>query len=157
MEPLNKIVFSDRMGRRLDERLIKVWNDARRGSNELPLFRDFFQQYIADMWPFLFVLHLNPQGGPAVIDKIGEALTSGIDQNLNGKTVSDIPEKTILYHATRDYNVAPLKRGVASASGEFINNDGNIVLYRSTFLPVREEHDKVSAVVGAASYRVQIV
>ncbi len=157
MMPLNQISFSDHMGRRLDERLIKVWNECRSGERDVPLLQDFLKQYIADMWSFLFVLHIDQQGNAATVDRIGEALTVDLAQSLDGKSISDIPEQCLLYYATRDYNVASLKRNSASSSGEFVNNNGDIVLYRSTLLPFTQEEKNISAVVGAASYRIESI
>lgn len=157
MEQLNQLFFSDQLGRRLDERLIKVWNNIRHDRDGVPLKQDFFQQYIGDMWPFLFVIEVGSQVGLAVVERIGEALTSGMDKDYDGKSLVEIPEKSVLYHATRNYDVALLKKGAVSAAGEFVNRKGDIVLYRSTLLPVTKEPRKITTIIGAASYRVQIV
>ncbi len=149
--------FTDHMGRRLDERLMQVWKDARSGNQGIPLIQNVYQQYIADMWSFLFLLHLDPDGGPAVLEKAGDALTIGVDHDLEGMRTSEVPQHSLIHYATRDYMVAPLKKGPATSSGEFIGQDGNIVLYRSILLPVTQDQTTVSSVLGAASYRIQAV
>lgn len=140
------------MERRLVLRLLAHWRELC-GERAFPSFADVDPGQMSDMWPDCFVLDVAGHADNPIFRTVGAALAGWIDINLVDKHVADAPGKTLVSVAV-SYAAEVLRKKVPiSRGGEFLKPDGVRVLYRSILLPMSDDGETVSGLLGAANCR----
>ncbi len=140
------------MERRLVLRLLTYWRDIR-GERSFPALSDVQREQIADMWPNVFVLDVATNPADPCFVEFGDKLSSAGDAPLRGCPVSLAPPNTLLNHSVSYCQEVIRKQVPISRGGEFINNRGIKVLYRSIILPMSSNSATIDRLLGAANCR----
>lgn len=140
------------MERRLVLRLLTYWRGIC-GERDYPSFSDVDPNSMQDMWESCFVLEVIGHEADQVFRAAGDAISSFAPVPLIGSSISEWSPDNLIGVAvshTRDV----LRKGVPMSHGdEFIKIDGTKVLYRSILLPMSDDGETISGVLGAANCR----
>lgn len=138
--------------RRLVLRLLAHWRTLCE-EKRFPTFADVDPEEISDIWPFSFVLEVLEGRDEPVFRAIGGELAAFTDFPLTGRHVSDAPVHTLPGVAISYVDEMLEKRVPISRGGEFFKKDGTKVLYRSILLPMSDDGETISGILGAANCR----
>jgi len=138
--------------RRLVLRLLVYWRELR-GDRDFPSFADVNPEAIPDMWPHCFVLETAGAGTDAVFRAVGDDIARHFPGVIIGRRVSQVTKKS-LFSVTIDYlDEVFAKRAPVSHGGEFYQDDGTHILYRSIILPMSDDGETISGLLCAANCR----
>ena len=138
--------------RRLVLRLLGHWR-VLCGERRFPSFADLDPAEIPDIWRNSFVLELSGDRGAPVFRAMGDDMTAESGASLIDHPIASAPEGTLAAMATA-YVEEVLAKGVpVSRGGEFTREDGTRVLYRSILLPMSDDGETISGILGAANSR----
>ena len=140
--------------RRLNMRLMAFWWD-KRADRRFPSAKDFDPQELSDVWTHCFTLQPQEPCEKSACHHVGETIAamSGIDGAEI--TVDAISENSLLDHATRNVGEVLTRQVPVIRSGEFVNEEGQTVMYRSILLPLSQDQDTIDCVVGGARCKVK--
>jgi hypothetical protein len=140
------------MERRLVLRLLSHWRmlcDDR----DYPSFFDLDPSAIPAMWKDCFVLEIFADGSEPRFRAMGDALAADVDFSLIDRPISMAPEKSLPGVAI-SFLEEVLRKGVPISRGdEFYKDHGTKVLYRSILLPMSDDGDTVTGILGAVNCR----
>ena len=140
------------MERRLVLRLLSHWRSLC-GDRQFPSFKEVDPADIPDIWAHSFVLEILDGEDEHVFRAVGDELSASTDFPFIGCRVSDAPANT-LPAVSVAYIDEVLAKGVPiSRGGEFYKADGTKVLYRSIILPMSDDGETISGLLGAANCR----
>jgi len=139
--------------RRLVLRLLSYWRGLC-GDHNFPTFADVNPVAITDIWPHCFVLETVGCEDNPVFRAVGDEIAKHFPGGLVGSRVSEITEKS-LFSVTINYlDKALSKRTPISHGGEFYQDDGSKILYRSIVLPMSDDGETISGLLCGANCRV---
>jgi hypothetical protein len=140
------------MERRLVLRLLSHWRilcDDR----DYPSFFEVDPSAIPEMWENCFVLEIFEDGDEPRFRAMGEKLAAHVDFSLIDQPISTAPMKTLPGVAISFLDEV-LRKGVPISRGdEFFKDDGTKVLFRSILLPVSDDGETISGILGAVNCR----
>jgi hypothetical protein len=140
------------MERRLVLRLLSYWRSLC-GTSDFPSFVDVDPDEIPDMWPHCFVIEIFEDDSEPVFRALGDELAASVDYSLNGLGITQAAESTLPAVAIA-FLPEVLQKGVPVSRGdEFFKADGTQVLYRSILLPMSDDGDNISGILGAVNCR----
>ena len=140
------------MERRLVLRLLSYWRELG-DDGQLPSFAAVDPAQIPDMWANCFVLDVAGQAADPVFRNIGRELAERIGTDIVDNRVSDAPEGSLIHVAVCYLQEVLDKKVPISRGGEFNKADGVRVLYRSILLPMSDDGENISGLLGAANCR----
>lgn len=140
------------MERRLVLRLLAHWRELC-GERAFPSFADIDPDQMPNMWANCLVLDCVGHAENPVFRTIGKDLADRIDMDLVDRFVADAPEKTLIAVTVAYAGEVLRKKVPISRGGEYFNSDGVRVLYRSILLPMSDDGETVSGLLGAANCR----
>jgi hypothetical protein len=140
------------MERRLVLRLLTHWR-AICGERDYPSFSEIQPENMPDMWANCFVLEVCGHEEDPVFRAVGDEIIRYTSGSLVGTPVSAWAPNTLIGAAvSHTRNV--LRKGVPMSHGdEFMKVDGTRVLYRSILLPMSDDGETISGLLGAANCR----
>lgn len=140
------------MERRMVLRLLAHWRELC-GDREFPSFADLDPSAIPDIWENAFVLDLAGHADDPVFRLAGESYLAYTGSDLRNVRISEAPLDTLAEKSVRYYREV-LEKGVPiSRGGEFVKADGTTVLYRGVMLPMSDDGETISGLLGAANCR----
>lgn len=140
------------MERRLVLRLLGYWRDIR-GDDGFPTFADVNPAMIPDLWPYCFVLETIGTEDDPIFRAVGDEIAKYFPGVIVGRQVSEIGKES-LFSVTVDYLDQVFdKRAPISHGGEFYQDDGTKILYRSIVLPMSDDGETISGLLCAANCR----
>lgn len=142
--------------RRFVLRLLGHWRNLC-GDRRFPSFSDLDPTEIPDMWQNSFVLELPGDQAQPVFRAMGDALAENSGQSLVGHPVADAHKDTLAGVAVVYIDEVLAKAVPVSRGGEFTKEDGTKVLYRSILLPMSDDGETISGILGAANCRDVVV
>jgi hypothetical protein len=154
----NKVVEEMPHGieRRFVLRLLGHWRNLC-GDRDFPSFADLDPAEIPDMWQNCFILEVCSGTEAPVFRAIGEELAAKAGRQLIGRTVRDAPMDFLPGVAVAHIGEVLEKSAPVSRGGEFLKQDGTKVLYRSILLPMSDDGETISGILGAANCRDIVV
>lgn len=139
--------------RRMVHRLIAYWREL--SPNEtLPSPDAMKEADLADIWPYRCILETTVSKNDPVFLSIGRELARCVDIELVGKRLSEASDGALIRHALAYAPEVVRKRVPVSRGGNFINGDGEKVLFRSIILPLSNDGKTVSALFSAANWTI---
>lgn len=139
--------------RRLVHRLLAHWRSIR-PEGALPRFADVDFSETTDIEPHSFVVNLDSETSAPVFGGIGEELAAHLEESLVGCPVSAAPDDC-LPGAAISYIDEILDKGApVSRGGELVTAGGTTLLYRSILLPMSDDGESITGILGAANCRV---
>jgi len=140
------------MERRLVHRLLAYWRGLQL-EEEFPSFAAIDPEEIPDIWNNIFVLEVVGNESDPVFRAFGDEIAAHYDTSLIDRHISEVPESTLVSLSV-GYLDEVLTKGVPiSRGGGFIKEDGTEVLYRSILLPMSDDGETISGILGAANCR----
>lgn len=140
------------MERRLVLRLLAHWRELC-ADNDFPSFADVEPSNIPDMWSHCFVIEIFEDDSEPVFRAMGDDLAATIDYSLIDQGITAAQERTLPAVAITFLPEA-LRKGVPVSRGdEYFKPDGTQVLYRSILLPMSDDGDSISGILGAVNCR----
>ncbi len=140
------------MERRMVLRLIAHWRELC-GERTIPSFKHFDPMDIPDIWDSTFVLDLAGHKDDPVFRLVGDSYAAATGSPLRNVRVSEVPENTLAENSVSFYREVVDKGVPVSRGGEFITPDGAVVLYRGVILPMSDDGEAISGLLGAANCR----
>jgi len=141
--------------RRLVLRLLAHWRHLS-GSRAFPSVVQINPDEFDDMWPWCFTIEVKDYEADPVLRAVGVALGRLHDEPLQNLPLSALPQKSLIRHATNYWRESHTRRIPVSRGGQFTRVDGASVLFRSILLPMSEDGETITALLGGATCR-QIV
>jgi hypothetical protein len=146
-------VRTDGTERRANNRALEYWKKLA-GARPFPSRHDVSRESAADLWDNLFVVDVS--AGPAAYRFVqaGGVLISALGSDPTGETLGSVlpggmGTRTLFFLQA----AVGLKGPVTDDVGTWKRADGTEILYRSILLPLSEDGDKVTALLGAFSFR----
>ena len=143
------------MERRMVHRLIAHWRGAHI-EDELPTLAAVLVRNLEDIESCAYALRIHDDSSDPVFEYVGTSFFGPESPKLIGAALSRVPAMTLLGQAAKNYRKVLDKSVPFSLGGEFVNNDGVTVLYRSVILPVRDTDGYVSHLIGAANCKKKV-
>lgn len=139
--------------RRLVHRLLAHWRSIR-PDGALPRFADVDFSDSPDIEPHSFVVDLDGADSAPIFVELGNELAAHMESSLVGRPVSAVPGDC-LPGAAASYIDEILDKGApVSRGGEITTADGKTLLYRSILLPMSDDGENITGILGAANCRV---
>lgn len=140
--------------RRLNMRLMAFWWD-RRANRRFPSVEDFDPEELSDVWTHCFTLTPQEPHDQSAFQYIGDTLAAASGLTESDLTVDNVIENSLLDHATRSVEDVLAQQVPVIRSGEFVNDDGETVMYRSILLPLSRDQKSINCVVGGARCKIK--
>ena len=140
------------MERRMVLRMLAHWRELC-GARDFPSFKDLDPQAIPEIWDNVFVLDLAGHQDDPMFRLAGDAIAAFTGSNLRNVPMSEVPENTLAEKSAGYYREVVQKGVPISRGGEFIKPDGTTVLFRGVILPMSDDGEAISGLLGAANCR----
>lgn len=138
--------------RRLVLRLLAYWRDLA-PEGQLPAAHCIQPADIADMWPACFTLDL---GGPKpIFAYVGDLHVAHHGRDLTGRPAEEAGTDTLLWHAVEYFDEVLSRKIPITYGGTFPGGDGEPVAYRSILLPLSDDGDEITGILGGANCRLE--
>ena len=133
-------------------RLLMHWRGAQQ-KDEIPGLDAVLSRDLGDIEPCVYVLDI--RGIEPTFERIGGILLADGGKGLVGEPVSDAPGNTLIGEAVKYYSRVMVKRIPITLGGEFKNDDGQTILYRSLIAPLSDNDGESCFLLGAANSKIQ--
>ena len=140
--------------RRLNMRLMAFWWD-RRADRRFPSVEDFDPEELSDVWTHCFTLTPEEPCDQSAFRYVGDTIAAASGLTQTEITVDHVSKNSLLDHATRNVNEVLAQQVPVIRSGEFVNEDGETVMYRSILLPLSQDQETINCVVGGARCKIK--
>ncbi len=140
------------MERRLVLRLLKYWRGIC-GDAEFPSFDDVDPNEMPTIWESAFVLDILGHEDDPVFRAFGPVYASYSPTLLNNIKVSQVAPDTLIEKSVEIVQEVIRKQVPISRGGEFIKPNGVKALYRGIILPMSDDGETISGLLGAANCR----
>jgi len=140
--------------RRLNMRLMAFWWD-KRADRRFPSVEDFDPQELSDVWTHCFTLYPQDPFEQSAFRYVGDTIAAVSGISGAEITVDKLGENSLLDHATRIVGEVLTQQVPVIRSGEFVNEEGETVMYRSILLPLSQDQATIDCVVGGARCKVK--
>ena len=137
--------------RRLTRRLVDCW--ARTARGQFPSWSAMREQDLGDDWGWIFVIDLEKSIGFPYFVYLGECLAKLSDIHLSGE---DDWTMTVLDKTTSDIYAAAAAEAPHFRDDEMVLCDGRRLLFRVVTVPLAEDANTISHIIGAASGRIAL-
>lgn len=140
------------MERRMVLRLLTHWREWG-GGQTVPSFEDVDPTEISDIWENGFVLDLAGHADDPVFRLAGDSFVAHNGSPLRNVRVSEVARNSLAGQSVSYFREVVQKAVPISRGGEFVKPDGATVLYRSVILPMSDDGETISGLLGAANCR----
>ncbi len=141
--------------RRLVLQLLEYWRDLC-GERDFPTHEDLDQAAISHMWGDCFVLKLDEAGNAPVFTYIGDNHNGANGEDLTGRTVSEMASGNLLLaNSTNYFEEVVAKKIPITYGGEFVDEDGADILFRSILLPLSGDGKTLDHLFGGANFKIK--
>lgn len=136
--------------RRLTLRLLNYWQEVK-GVRSFPTCGDINSQAIADIWPNCYLLRIEKNDEEPIFDYLGEKLAKFSGVFVSNQSFTETRHQTLLDQAIRYYRDALDTRAPVVGDDEFVRFDGTRIIYRSIILPLSDDQERITHLLGAAN------
>jgi len=138
--------------RRLVLRLLDYWRNVT-DQRRWPSPGDFYPAVIPDLWQFCFLVDLTGAAGGEgrTFSYIGDFHREMYDMDLTGVPLAKADPNILLSRAASYIDDVVARAVPVTYGGQFTDRRGYDVLYRSILLPLSNDNETISAVLGAAN------
>lgn len=134
-------------------RLMAFWWD-RRADRLFPSVEDFDPEELSDVWGNCFTLNPRDPCEKSAFRYVGDTIGAQSGVGDSEITLDKISKNSLLDHATRNLNQVLTQHVPVIHSGEYVNEDGDTVMFRSILLPLSKDQDAIDCVVGGARCKI---
>ncbi len=133
-------------------RLLAHWRELCDGRT-FPSFEELDPAVISDIWDNAFVLDLAGHLDDPVFRVVGDSFAAHTGSPLRDVRVSEVPVNSLAERSASYYREVIEKAVPISRGGEFRKEDGTTVLYRGVILPMSDDGETITGLLGAANCR----
>lgn len=137
--------------RRMTYRLLHYW-ETQRGAQSYPKLCDIDGSALPEVWPWCFILDTQHDYPSPYFHYLGESLAKYSGIYLSGR---DDWRMTLLDKAAAHLDRTLTAREPILIEDELIRYDGRPLVFRSIMLPLSDDGDAISHVLGAANGRLK--
>jgi len=141
-------VLKPALDRRLGRRLVDAWARAARG--RFPTWTAFQAMDLGEDWDWIFAVDLEKSVGFPFFIYLGDKLAKLSDVYLSGETDWTM---TLLDKASSGIYAAVATEGPHCAEDTLTLCDGRRVVFRAVTVPLADDGENITHVIGAASGR----
>ena len=134
--------------KRLANRFLKYW-DSLRGCQNLPLITDLNFNQIGGFIPYAFNLDISVGSNDPKLCFVGRQLIEDSGGNVMNQRVSQLQPQSLLAKAIRHHGEVVSEGKPCMIADEFINAEGNKVLYRAVMMPFSNTGKTIDFIIGA--------
>lgn len=141
--------------RRLVLQLLEYWRNLR-GERDFPTHEDIDSASISQMWGYCFMLKLADDGNGPVFTYIGDNHNGDNGEELVGRTVSEMASGNLLLaNSTNYFEEVVAKKIPITYGGEFVDEEGVDILFRSILLPLSGDGETLDHLFGGANFKLK--
>lgn len=108
---------------------------------------------MADFKSSCFILDISDSSSNPKFQTVGSEFERMCGHDFTGETYADAPQDCLLFHAAGYVSRVLGKPVPLSLGGQFRQDDGRVMLYRSILIPLRDADGKITHMIGAANCR----
>lgn len=144
------------MERRMVHRLLAIWRRAQGEADGPPSLDALFAMQPDDeIVNAMFILDVPADGGAPTYVRIGANFRAEGAASLVGLAVTETPPATLLAKAV-EFHDKVRGRGVpVTLGGDYVNTQGQNILYRSIIVPISNGGSRVDRLMGAANCKIK--
>ncbi|MCK5424140.1 MAG: hypothetical protein KAI89_02130 [Emcibacter sp.] len=116
---------------------------------DIPPLKSLSPEHIVDYKDNLVLIDLRDPDNEPTLQVIGQLLNKDIDQDLNLKSINEIPRRSLLSRVTDHYMEVLGNKSPISFDAEFNNKHGEKILYRCVLLPFSDDGEYINFILGA--------
>jgi hypothetical protein len=142
--------------RRLVLRLLNYWRDLLKDEQDsrlFPSFADIDPTSMHDIWQHCFALDLYGHESGPVFRAVGAEFNGYSDENLVNLPISQLDPGSLTALSSQYYSEVLQKSAPISRGGQIDGSNGVQILFRSILLPMSDDGDSISGILGAANCR----
>jgi pimeloyl-ACP methyl ester carboxylesterase len=147
------------MERRMVHRLLVHWRNAHRKERRVLSYQDILDWGLDDISSQIFMVNIPIDQGEPILENIGlsflKDLPSELSMRINGQPISSAPKNSLINMASRYYEKVLAKKVPYIIGGDFINQNGDLVLYRSIITPLESGDERINLLLCAANYKIE--
>lgn len=136
--------------RRLSLQILSYWNEVR-GNRAFPALDDISGEHIPDLWPWCFILDTQKDHPTPHFHYLGSNIAKYSGIFLSGK---DDWRLTLLDKAAEHLKETLNAREPLLLESDLVRFDGKRIAFRSIMLPLSEDQERVTHVLGAANGKI---
>lgn len=137
--------------RRLVLRLLEHWRDLS-GDRDMPAVGDVNSANMSDMWDYCFLLDLR-KGEPCFLH-FGAWHAEFYGKDMTGARLEDLTKDTLAERSARYLNEVLARRVPITYGAEAVEPRGRKILYRSILMPLSEDGDKITGILGGSNCKL---
>ena len=137
--------------RRITFCLYEYWEKLAGGAG-LPALKNMQKSEIELFKKNLVLLDLRNGNNQPSFQVIGQDLTEDLDVDLVGRSVTEVPRRTMLSRVTDHYQEVLANRVPIAFEAEFVNRDGEKALYRGILLPFSDDNNHINFIMGGVRW-----
>ena len=134
--------------KRLANNFLRYWEGLRDRQN-LPLITDLNFNDIGDFMPYAFNLDISAASDTPKLCFVGRQLIQDCGGDVINQGVSQLPPQSLLAKAIRHHGEVVTEGKPCMIADEFINAEGNKILYRAVMMPFSNTGDTIDFIIGA--------
>ncbi|WP_417320890.1 PAS domain-containing protein [Emcibacter sp.] len=138
--------------RRTTFQLFERWEALAGDMQAMPSLRELDPEDIAPHKDHMVLIDLRDSDSAPSLQVIGHALTEDLEEDLTGKSLDDIPRRTMISRITDHYLEVLANRSPISFEAEFVNKDKERALYRGILLPFSDDNEEINFILGAVRW-----
>jgi hypothetical protein len=134
--------------KRLANRFLKLWVGLR-GNKGFPLISDLNFDDMGEFMPYTFNLDLSAGADDPKFRYIGRQLVRDCGGDITNQGVSQLLPQSLLARAVQQRDEVVSEGKPCMIADEFVNAEGNKVLYRAVMMPFSSTGDTIDFIIGA--------
>ena len=136
--------------KRLANRFLKYWEKLR-GDQDYPLIGELDLDDVGEFVPYTFNLDLSGDPDDPKFRFLGRQLIRDCGGDVTNQGVSQLLPQSCLARAIKQRNEVVSEGKPCMVADEFVNAEGNRVLFRAVMMPFTRRGDKIDFIIGAVN------
>jgi hypothetical protein len=149
----DNVVRSDGVERRANSRALTYWKQIA-APRRFPSASQVTKEGAADLWEYLFIVEIAPKPDQYRYVLAGGVLREALGRDPTGETVTTALPGGMGTRTVFLQQAAVGLKGPVDDAGMWVRNDGAQILYRAMLLPLSDDQQTVSHLLGAFSFKL---
>jgi chromosome partitioning protein len=134
--------------KRLANRFLKYW-EGLRGDQDFPLISDLNLDHVGEFVPYIFNIDLSSSADDPKFRFLGRQLVRDCGGDITNQGISRLLPRSCLARAIERRGEVVTAGKPCMIADEFVNADGDKVLYRAVMMPFSSTGDTIDFIIGA--------
>jgi hypothetical protein len=142
----------DGIERRASERGLRYWRELA-APRRYPALSDVTEEGAGELWRNMFVVELADAVEDHRFVQAGSVVCEALGRDPTGRLVAEVLPKPICTQALYRQRMAAQLGVPLDETGHWVNEAGEVVLYRAILLPLSDDQRHVHHLLGVISFR----